>query len=119
MGQRMALFNGNIDYNNNTICWDSLSLIVSTKSISGSFLTELLGACRSHKTMNIGLKRHLRIEYSSRIPSLVKILYQDQSAENQNNQTGDYNNTQPKFELGFSETMCVTSYDKNNEQFGH
>lgn len=104
MGQRMALFNGNIDYNNNTICWDSLSLIVSTKSISGSFLTELLPP---------------RIEYSSRIPSLVKILYQDQSAENQNNQTGDYNNTQPKFALGFSETMCVTSYDKNNEQFGH
>lgn len=116
MGQGMAVFNGNIDYNNNTICWDSLSLIVSTKSISGSFLTELLGACPQETIHSYGGPR---IEYSSTIPSLVKILYQDQSAENQNNQTGDYNNTQPKFELGFSETMCVTSYDKNNEQFGH
>ncbi len=106
MGQGMAVFNGNIDYNNNTICWNSLLLIVSTKRISGSFLTELL----------------LKKNYSSRIPSLVKICYQDQSAENQIDNGDNLLNNKPKFEMGFSETICVTSYDTgavNNEEFGH
>jgi len=124
LGHRMAVLVGNSQIYYSTICWNTLLMIDCTQSISEYLsnlyiniykLFEKLYILKNINTFNI-------TSFLKLTPSFVKIYDQNRSAGNQTNMEEPQLNINHKsdiFEVGSSETICVNSYDYDNEQFGH
>lgn len=115
MGQEMAVVNGNIYYNYNTICWNNLLLFLYTQSVSGTFVYDY----REKLSLQPTVLSIFCLIFSLSFPSFVKIINQDQSAGNQTEKHLDHLNLDENLEVGSSETICVNSYKKNMDQFGY